>query len=322
MWLAAGTGIIAGTAMGYVLQRGQLCFLSMFAAAWLRRPGTLLHGWLLGVAIASVGLSVLYLTPWSHGLNTGLAFRPVADVVGGLVIGVGMAVASSCTSGLFFKLGSGMLGAGVGIGGWVVGELSVRNVHLPGPTVLSGGTDATFTGVLGVPRLLGSLVLLVVVALVVRRLRGADVGPEWQWAAPTLGLALGAATILGWVLARVGGSGFGPSTVGASAGVAAGTPNWWLIAFLAGLICGGALAARHTGVTDVRGETPMRYLRLLTGGFLLGAGGWLAGGCNLGHGLSGAAQLNVSSWVVVLAMAAGVGGSVAVVRALAPPAPA
>jgi len=39
----------------------------------------------------------------------------------------------------------------------------------------------------------------------------------------------------------------------------------------------------------------------------LGAGGWIAGGCNLGHGLSGIAQLNVSSFVVVTAMVAGVG---------------
>ncbi len=47
----------------------------------------LLRGWLLGVALASVSLSVLYLTRWSSGLNTGLAFRPVSDVAGGLVIG-------------------------------------------------------------------------------------------------------------------------------------------------------------------------------------------------------------------------------------------
>jgi len=50
------------------------------------------------------------------------------------------------------------------------------------------------------------------------------------------------------------------------------------------------------------------------GGFLLGAGGWIAGGCNLGHGLSGAAQLNVSSWVVVASMAAGVGLPAAAAR--------
>ena len=46
----------------------------------------------------------------------------------------------------------------------------------------------------------------------------------------------------------------------------------------------------------------------------MGAGGWIGGGCNLGHGLSGVAQLNVSSLVVVVCMAAGVLGTRAVLR--------
>ena len=96
--------------------------------------------------------------------------------------------------------------------------------------------------------------------------------------------------------------------------MAAGAPNRWLIAFLAGMILGGFIAARTAGGFSLRGETPVRYGRLAVGGFLLGGGGWIAGGCNLGHGLSGAAQLNVSSWVVVAAMAGGVGLTLAVAR--------
>ncbi len=74
--------------MGYVLQRGQLCFHAMFAGAWHGRF-LLLRGWALAVALGSVGLAVLYLTPLGADLNTGLAFRPVANVIGGLLIGWG-----------------------------------------------------------------------------------------------------------------------------------------------------------------------------------------------------------------------------------------
>ena len=153
-----------------------------------------------------VGLSVLYLTSWSHGLNTGLAFVPVANIVGGLVIGVGMVVAITCVSGLFYKLGSGMAGAIVGLGGWIVGELVARRVHLPGPSVLSGGKSATFAGVLGLPRLACSIAFLLVVVVVLFRWRGGQQPwQRWQWNWPTVGIALGLVTIAGWVLARVGG---------------------------------------------------------------------------------------------------------------------
>jgi uncharacterized membrane protein YedE/YeeE len=304
---ALAAGAAAGLGMGYVLQRGQLCFHSMFASA-LHGRTLLLRGWLLGVAIASVGLSLLYLTSWSRGLNTGLPFTPVANIAGGLVIGVGMVVASSCVSGLFYKLGSGMLGALAGLAGWIAGELAARHVHLPGPTVLGAGPAATFAGVLGVPRLALSVLLLALVAAVLWRRRSAEQPAySWQWNAPRLGVALGLVTIAGWVLARAGGSGFGPSTVGAVASVASGSPDWWLIAFLVAIVGGAAIAARTAGGWELRGETPVRYVQLAVGGFLLGAGGWIAGGCNLGHGLSGAAQLNVSSWVVIASMATGVG---------------
>ena len=76
--------------------------------------------------------------------------------------------------------------------------------------------------------------------------------------------------------------------------------------FLLGIVAGATLAARTAGGFWVRGEQPIRYVQLAVGGVLLGAGGWIAGGCNLGHGLSGVAQLNVSSFVVVAAMVAGV----------------
>ncbi len=301
------TGVVAGVVLGAVLHRGQFCFHSMFAGVWVGRRD-LLAAWFLGVAVAAVGLTLLFASPLGDGLSTGLPFRPVANVVGGLVIGAGMAVARSCVSGLFYKLGEGMLGAVVGLVGWVAGELLARQVTLPGPTVLPGGDDGTIPGVLGLPRWLVAVAFLAVVAgVLARRRREASPAHRWQWTGTRLGLALGGAVVLGWVLAALGGASFGPSTVGAAAGVVSGTPNPWLLAFLPGLTLGAFLVARRDRSVRVRGEAPVRYGQLALGGLLLGAGGWIAGGCNLGHGLSGVAQLNVSSWVVVAAMAVGVG---------------
>ncbi|MEC3980369.1 YeeE/YedE thiosulfate transporter family protein [Amycolatopsis sp. H20-H5] len=303
--IALTAGAAAGVGMGYVLQRSQLCFHAMFSGLTRHRL-VLARGWLLGVAIAAVGLALVFLTPLGDGLNRGLPFTPVANIAGGLVIGAGMAVARSCVSGLFFKLGAGMLGCVAGLIGWAAGELAVRDLVLPGPTVLAPGPGATFPGLLGIPQLVFALVFLAltVAALWLRR-TGERPEHRWQWDWPVVGVALGLVTVAGWVLAGVGGSSFGPSSVGAVASVAAGLPNWWLIAFLLGIVAGAAVAARTAGGFERRGERPLRYLQLAAGGFLLGAGGWIAGGCNLGHGLSGVAQLNVASWVTVAAMIAG-----------------
>lgn len=306
MITAAATGALAGLLMGYVLQRGQLCFSSAIQSS-LDGRFLLARGWALGVALASVGLALVFLLPGTSGLNQGLAFRPVANVAGGLIIGAGMVVAQSCVSGLFYKLGSGMLGALAGLIGWAAGELLARRLSLPGPTVLSGGEGATIPGLLGLPRLVVAVLVVVVVSVVLWRWPGrASPDHGWQWGWPMIGLGLAGATTAGWALAALGGSSFGPSSVGAVASVAGGSPNYWLIAFLLGIVAGGALSARTAGGIWLRGEEPVRYLRLATGGVLLGAGGWIAGGCNLGHGLSGVAQLNVSSLIVVAAMVVGV----------------
>lgn len=307
MLIAIVTGTLAGVLMGVVLHRGQLCFHSMITTAQ-RGHTDLLRGWLLGVTIAAVGLALLYSLSWSDGLNRGLAFRPVSAVIGGLLIGVGMVVARSCVSGLLFKLGSGMAGASVGLAGWAAGELLVRDLDVPGPTILAGGLEGTIPGVLGLPRLVVALVALVLaVAWVARSRPGPDVTrPSWQWGRVTLGIGLGVAIVGGWVLARVGDASYGPSSVGAVASVVDGSPRWWLIAFLVGIVLGALVSARAGAGWWWRGESRGRLLGLFAGGVLFGAGGWIAGGCNIGHGLSGVAQLNASSWVVVLSISAGV----------------
>ncbi len=310
------SGLLAGIGMGYVLYRGQLCFHSMIAGALGRRFG-LAQAWLLAVALSSVGLAVLFTTSLGDGLNRGLAFRPVGNVAGGVIIGIGMVVALSCASGLFYRLGSGMAGAGVGLVGWAFGELVGRQVDVPGPTVLKGGASATIPDVLGVDRLVAALVFLgLVLVVLVWKGRREATAYRWQWRWPGLGVALAVVTVGGWALAGAADASFGPSTVGAVAGAASGRPMWWLTAFLGGIVVGAAVCARSVSTFDFRGERPGRLVGLGAGGFLLGFGGWVAGGCNLGHGLSGAAQLNVSSWVVVAAIVLGVGVATRVRRAL------
>ena len=306
-------GAVAGLVTGYVLQRGQLCFHAVFRGL-LDGRRALLRAWAVAVVLAALGLALLdVLGPWS--MSTSLALRPVHNVVGGLVFGIGMAMAASCVSGLFYKLGAGMVGALVGLGGWGLGELAADTVRLPGPRLLEG--RETLPTLLGLPRpVVAVAVAVLVIALLATRSPTDRPAHPWQWRWPVAGLALAVATTLSWVTAGASGAGFGASTSGAVSSVAGGSPSWWRIAFLLALIPGATIAARQAGGWWLRGEVPLRYAQLAVGGALMGAGARWAGGCNLGHGLSGMAQLNLSSTLVVASMIAGIGGTRAVQRAL------
>lgn len=317
------TGVLSGLALGYVLQRSDLCFHSTWRGLFEGRYH-LVKIWILGVALASVGLSVIYASDQWPQLNPGLGFRPQGNVLGGLTIGVGMVIAASCASGLFYKLGSGMLGAAVGLAAWFVGDVAGSRLFVgrDGGLDLRGSVNEmdagplqggpTIPDVLGIDRGIVSVVFLVVVAaFLVRSRRRSGGRAQWSWWVG--GVALGVATTAAWALAGVGGAPFGPSTVGAPASlVNGGAVNTWLVAFLGALIVGALAAAYASKTLWVRGEAPRRYVGLVAGGLLLGVGGQIGGGCNLGHGLSGVAQLNVSSWVTVGAIVVGIAGARAI----------
>jgi uncharacterized protein len=295
-------GALGGLVLGYVLQRGQLCFHSAFRGA-LERRAALFKAWALGAAVTAVGLALLDVVgPWS--MSTSLPLRPVANVAGGVVFGVGMAVAASCVSGLFYKLGAGMAGAIVGLLGWALGEFAADRVEVGGPRVLAG--RETLPTLLGLPRLPVAAVVAVVVVGALALTRRDRPVHDWQWRWPVAGVALGVAATWTWVTAGASGAGFGASTSGAVASLAAGSPAWWRIAFLVALIPGATIAARTAGGWWLRPETGVRYAQLAAGGALMGAGARWAGGCNLGHALSGIGQLNLSSLLVVAAMIAGI----------------
>lgn len=87
----------------------------------------------------------------------------------------------------------------------------------------------------------------------------------------------------------------------------------WTFLFVLFAIAGGFAAAWHGGEFRNEWMHPMwrdrfgdnaawRGLAALVGGVLMAFGARLAGGCTSGHGISGALQLSVGSWLTVAAM--------------------
>ncbi len=347
MAAASLLGLLSATILGYVLARGDVCFHSMFRG--VVTPGgdrSLFKAYLLAVALQVPVLAVLdaagVLQPYIPPL------RPLANVAGGLVFGAGMVVAASCVSGLFTKFGQGMVGAGVGIAGWALGDILAGIGPLAplrqlleaaaAPDVpqtlpaLFGGAGTVLAVIGGITALVALLGVPAVVQRFVRLRRqtvpytegrsngshghaamvpglAANTGGRyWTW--KQTGVGLGLAGIAGWLIALAAGQNFAFGSVGGAASVVQAATGQgqisWASLIVLGVAIGSVIAARTSGTGWLRGETFWRYTGLGTGALLLGVGASIAGGCNLGHMLTGVPLLSFGSLLATVSMAAGV----------------
>lgn len=313
--MSIALAIFAGASLGYVLERGDLCFHSTLRGLFKKpRQLDLFRGYILALLITTPVLVALrafgLIDPWIP------PFAWQANIFGGLIFGVGMVMAASCITGLFYKLGHGMLGTLVGLGFWALGDILVYVGPLSGLRAALTASAATVT----FDQLFGSAGWLILLSLGL-------IAAFWLWRAPTegrikrdklwgwlpVGIALAVVISASWVLARQDGSNypFGTSFVpsGIYLSLTKASPEGavpWIPVALISLIPGAFIAALRAKTLWVRGETLKRYVQLGVGGLLMGVGAAFAGGCNLGHSLVGVPLLSVGSIATTLSMAAGV----------------
>lgn len=228
---------------------------------------------------------------------------PVPQIVGGLVFGVGMALAGGCITGILWKTGAGSVVLLLAVAGFAAGELLARGPFdgALADLVAAGPQRARAT----VPALLDvgytpvALVAgVVVLALLLRRSRAGLV----------FGAALGVIAVLAWIAADRAGYGYGLGFVGAPDSVRAAidarslSGGGLLPAWVALGVIAGAFALTRP---PLRVPSLARAARAAGGGVLMGVGGNVAGGCNIGLGLTGLPLLQTGSALAIAAMAAG-----------------
>ena len=157
--------------------------------------------------------------------------------------------------------------------------------------------------------------MIVAVALTVLLLafwplrRSAQHGGLWSWR--LTGVALGTLGVLAWVTGVHAGWQWGLSATGPSRSLidifllgGTSVPLWGTL-MIAGVPVGSWLRARIAGPIAWRAPAAVEVPRRLLGGLLMGAGGTLAGGCNIAHALTGLSIFAVQSVLATVAMGAG-----------------
>lgn len=102
---------LTGIALGYILQRSRFCFTASFRDPYLTGSTALAQAVLLALLVTSIGFAgVKYIFLVNGQVIPGQDYIQAIGlntIVGGLIFGIGMVIASGCASGLFMRIGEG-----------------------------------------------------------------------------------------------------------------------------------------------------------------------------------------------------------------------
>ena len=321
--------VLAGGALGVVLARGEFCFHSTWRRLFQKPIETsLLRAYTVLVLVSTPIVQIFRITGLIDPFIPPLA--PGAALVGGLLFGAGMVIAQTCISGIFYKLGAGMLGMFVALIAWAVGDiitwrgpLSGVREQLNADPVMATASDGTQEAAT-VSSWLGPLgIILIIVAglglatwvardeAVAVPSHDALTGRAPKLRGARLGFATAAVMTTAWLLVRWHDFDYTYGTSGVPSQlwdrvVNGADISWWIPLALISVIPGALFAAVLGNTLWVRGEEPRRYLELVGGSLIMGVGAGIAGGCNLGHSMVGVPLLSLGSIVTTAAIAAGV----------------
>jgi hypothetical protein len=181
--LAILTGLLMGVVFGFALEKSRVFEPGMIVGQMQLRNFIMLKVFLTAVATGALVLAVL------NGFGF-VKLQPkaalyAADVVGGLILGAGIALAGACPGTTLAQVGVGYRDALFTLVGGLCGAVAFSYAEpWLSKSLIGSGKKLTFTELLNVPYWLGALCLaaaIVIVLVVMERLRpwrddlGADV---------------------------------------------------------------------------------------------------------------------------------------------------
>lgn len=311
-------GIITGLAFGFVLQRGRLCFNSGFRDLLLLKDNFLFKAGLLAIALSALGFQLMAQLGLIHLNPKPLSWSGV--IVGAFVFGIGMVLAGGCASGTTYRVGEGSTTAwfaaifyGLAAYATKAGALLPLKNLVSSPAIKVPSNSAVYLGEEVGPTLATIfnvnpwVVAIAFAALIFVYLFATKTTerPESPWNWKVIGLLVVPVAMFGFWASTVSGRAYGLGITGGWIAIfksftTEATLNWEG-AEIIGIIIGALVTALATKEFKFRvprdGKT---YLKVAIGGLLMGFGAVTAGGCNIGHYLTGIPQLAISSIIAGL----------------------
>lgn len=237
-------------------------------------------------------------------------FYPVSAVLGGFVFGLAMNWGGGCAGGVLYKAGSGSIGALVTLTtlilGYVVTEdgvlkpLRILVQSVPMEPLKAALPPHAFPPV--IPASAGAVLLIYL-------LKKSPLKGNPGWSARKTGLIVGFVAIFAWLTSSLSGRFFGMAIVPGEKEAfdfltLSETPGWDLV-FVAGIPLGGYISARLSHEFKWSSIAGASIWKLAAGGFAMGTSASLAGGCTVGHSLTGVPLLSFQSLAFTVSAIAG-----------------
>lgn len=330
-----GAFFLGGLLLGFISHRTHFCTMGAISDVVHLGDWTRARQWALAIAVAMFGFTALTdlgLIDFNKTLYASTRLMWLSTLVGGLMFGYGMVIASGCGNKALVRIGGGNLKSVVvfvvmGISAFatlkgitaVLRASTVDTVFIDMPA----GVSMNAFGIPGVGYLVAALLVLWV-------LRDKDF---WTFNSFLAGLGVGGIVVaMWWVSGNLGFVPEHPETLDAvyvatSSGriealnfVApiANTLDWLMfysdaskvlttgVMAVTGVVCGAALSAVQNKTFRIEGFANPRDLgQHLLGSVLMGVGGVTAMGCTIGQGLSGMSTLSLNAFVALAAIVLG-----------------
>ncbi|HCM61263.1 MAG TPA: hypothetical protein DIT05_01785 [Morganella sp. (in: Bacteria)] len=317
------SGLFLGVLLGFVMQRGRFCLAGGLRDLYLFRDSRMLIAILIVISVQSIGL----FTFSSFGIAQlpGGAFPWLATLVGGLLFGMGMAFAGSCSTGAYYRAAEGLAGSIIAVGGFIVASWFIRRPVAKSffsPVTTPTLDSSTITQTFNIPPYIAIFILvLLTIVLVTRHLnkfksvkipqmKARKTGIthilfEARWHPFISALIIGVIALLAWPSSladgRVGGLGISGPSAQLFSLITSGDLKFfnWAGYLLIGLFAGAFIAAKGSREFRMRSPGLAVMIKSLAGGLLMGVGSGLAGGCMLGNTLVNTAWFSWQGWAFI-----------------------
>lgn len=288
--------------------------------------------------LEDAGLIMTFNKQTGHLVSSGLlrqSFVPIANIFGGFLFGLGIVLAGGCASGIVYRLGEGQVSALMAIFGFFFGVVTTTTGILkPFHELLksyrvdvSGHQYPALWDIFGgSPAAKWITIAVFSIAALAFVFKGKPTfgksGKGYSWG--LTGVLVGLVTILAWEVSSLFGgmprglaittpvreffntvmynSSYSPFPEFSFLGIFKGT---WGVFFIFAIPLGAAISALALKEFTWKIPPAKEILTVLFGSFLMGIGAVIAGGCNLGHGVTGMSTMAISSFVAITAIVLG-----------------